>query len=106
MVTYKGFKFQEVIQVQETFLYASQDANYDGIEIEDPKTERAVKVGFKHVEGLYVYNIKALLERTIEPYRVSSQGTGGGATLLQYNTKHGRLAFMEDYNTIVVIPLP
>lgn len=58
------------------------------------------------MEGLYVYNVSALLDGSIEPYKVSSQGTGGGATLLQYNIKYGRLSFMEDFNTIVVIPLP
>ena len=42
----------------------------------------------------------------MEPYKVSRQGLAGEGTLIQYNSNKARLSFMEDYNTIVVIPVP
>ena len=53
-----------------------------------------------------MYNVAALLERRIEPYKVSQQGMGGQCTLLESNAKKSRLSFMEDYSTIIMIPLP
>ena len=92
--------------MQERYFYAASDANYEAVEVEVPKVEKNKFITMKHDEGLFVYNISALLDGDIDPYKVSSQGTGGGATLLQYNSELGRLSFMEDYNTIVVIPVP
>ena len=33
-------------------------------------------------EGVYVYNVKALLQGSFEPYKVSRQGLGGVGTLI------------------------
>mmetsp|Transcript_20452 Transcript_20452/g.27641 ORF Transcript_20452/g.27641 Transcript_20452/m.27641 type:complete len:167 (+) Transcript_20452:344-844(+) len=37
---------------------------------------------------------------------ISQYGTGGTSSLIEYNSNKGRLAFMEDYDTIIVMSLP
>lgn len=61
-MTYKNLSFQRVLHVHQTFLYAASDANYDTVELEDEKGDLLDEFQVKQVEGLYVYNVKALLE--------------------------------------------
>ena len=53
-----------------------------------------------------MFNVKALFRGAIERYKISLYGTGGCSSLIEYNSNKGRLAHMEDYDTIVVMSLP
>lgn len=106
-LTYRGFNFKNVVQVAERFLYATTDASTDPIVTRiDASTGDEEEIRISQKEGLYVFNVKALFAGVVERYKISSYGTGGCSSLIEYNENKGRIAYMEDYNTIIVMSLP
>ena len=94
------------MHAHQRFIYVTADFNDKPIEL---KNEKNVVVKTFHVSqkaGLYVIQVKALLRGRLFRQKISHYGTGGCSSLIEYNENKGRLAYMEDYNTIVVMSLP
>ena len=106
-LTYRGFNIQNAVNVHERYLYITADlSNNTSIQLHDSETGESTVIPLKQKEGLYVITVKALFNGTIERYKISMYGTGGCSSLIEYNSNKGRLALMEDYDTIVVMSEP
>ena len=55
--------------------------------------------------GLYVYDIDKLFMGRVEKYRLAS-AIGGVASNFHNSRFSDRLSFVQDFNTVVVVPYP
>lgn len=108
---FSNFNFKTAVNASQRYLYVAADSHEGPVLLDDRSDESATlgkpkPLEVTQKEGLYVFNVVALLRGAIERYRVSQYGTGGCSSLIEYNVNLGRLAYLEDFSTIVVQSLP
>ena len=55
--------------------------------------------------GYYVFSVQALLRGKVDKYKVSSSAAGN-CNLIEFYLYNERLAYIENYNKVIVIPIP
>ena len=62
-------------------------------------------LSISYKEGYYVFNVQALLRGQVDHHKVTGSA-GGLCSLIEYNLFNERLAYIEDYDWLIVIPIP
>ena len=96
--------------MHQRYIYACADRVLENKPIQvithvDGKAQETEDVPIFYKEGYYVFNVQALLRGRVDHFKVTGSAAGL-CNLVEYNLFNERLAYIEDYDWIIVIPIP
>ena len=108
-MTYEGLNIRGCQDVDQGYLYAISDAIVMPYTLKDEAgddSESQYLTNWKYSEsGFYVYDIAQLFNGKIEKYKLSP-AVGGVSNEISVSKFSNRIAFIQNFDNIAVIPFP
>ena len=88
-------------------MIANRISEHETITVESNLTvgKKPMPLALRYKEGFYIFSVQALLRGSVENFLVT-ETVSGLCSQIEYNPYTERIAYMTDYNSVVVIPIP